>query len=447
MTASPAATISPLNPSHLPLLHESLTPPSPTSNDANAHIRALCQQIYFRQSLMKDYLGCPQRTLYRWVAGFQEDSITMAAYLGTAGHKVIYDWHSQRLGDVTQSWIMETFEAAFWAELTKRNLQPSIRPGCDSIRDQLHEDMPYYVEIIEQYTKNKRNQGFHTTLHEQSFVLVVQHPNVIAFLKQCDHTPESPVAELDFDTWKQQRLAALLSLHPPYLFTGQLDQAGYYDDGTFVLRDIKFRDNAFKPSRKELGLDSQFTTYAAALKWGVPACDNCKPTYEQEQFSSARKLKYNGPCPACVAKIGTVQWPLKYPERCEMVWMYDYETYKKDQYTKEITDHDAPKVPSPTSGRKVLAKKINPEWVTGYKKGDPKGEGLLTTYRTPASLDVLLGDLLRVCDDIRAARFYRRPSKDCNWCPHSEVCSTSLKIQIQDLDYSKIQTFGTEDPF
>ena len=165
-----------------------------------------------------------------------------------------------------------------------------------------------------------------------------------------------------------------------------------------------------------------------------------------DEFTKAKTLFYDGPCATCKAKIGTPQWPLRYAERCEMVWMYDFETYKKDQHEKEITDRTAPKTKN-SNNRYVFAKKINPEWVSGYKRGDQRGQGLLVTYRTPASLDVLLGDILRICNDIRAGRFYRRPSDQCNWCPHQEACATSLKIQIEEVDYAKIQTFGTEDPF
>lgn len=425
-------------------IHPSLAPATPISNEITPHILQQCYELYFRQSLLKDYLGCPHRTLYRWIAGFAEESITMAAYLGTAGHKVIFDWHTQRRNDADQNWIMETFEAAFWEELNIRQLQPHVRAGCDSIREQLHEDMPFYVEVLVQYMKNKRNLEFHSMLHEQSFVLVVEHPVVKKFREdtanyQTDSNPH-PADNVP------AQLTDLAAQYPPYLFTGMLDQAGYYDDGTFVLRDIKFRDNVFRPSRQELSLDTQLTLYSAALKWGYPACNKCKPFYEQDQFSQARVLKYNGPCDACKAKIATPQWPLRYPERCELIWMYDFETYKKDQHTKEIPDRDAPKVVGP-KGRKVMASKINPDWVKGYKKGDPKGYGILNSYRTPASLDVLLGDILRICDDIRAGRFYRRPSSQCNWCPHQEACQTSLKIQIDQIDYAKVSTFGTEDPF
>ena len=208
---------------------------------------------------------------------------------------------------------------------------------------------------------------------------------------------------------------------PDFVFTGTIDQVGYYGDGTLAVRDFKFRDKAFRPSKAELDLDIQLTLYAAAIKYGVPACDNCKPRYVQHTDYDPEtlaatvfpKLAYGGPCAACTAKIGTAVWPRRFVERCELVWMRDFAKYKK----------------SGQAGTK------------SYKTGDYKGPCILKTWRSIEDIEVLMGDIVRICDSFRRGNFHRNPGEHCAmWCRHVDLCKSMRAIQagevvLTELDY------------
>jgi len=385
-------------------------------------------QIYFRQSFIQDYLVCPYMAMSRWLGSAEERQSYLAAYLGTAGHEVIYRIHQERRLDVDRLWLAEAFESAFLSAIQKEpDRVPTPKPGYDTIMDQFQAEMPFYVELLKNYQLHPRTKEFHSTIHEQSFVL--QIPN---------HDPSQPA----------------------YLFTGTIDQAGFENSGSFLLRDIKFRDTAFKYSRRELDLNVQMTVYSAALKYGHPSCDACKPRYELSDPTQGngeddpscigmayQRCVYNGPCEACKAKIGTPQWPVMLPERCEMVWMFDLEPRKTNEHPEFITRKDLPKVTNPATGRKVYREEPNPEFSTGKKIGDPKGDCFLRTYRPSSRIQAFLEDILRVCDQIRNGVFFRLPSKNCNWCTQYDICQGGVKADEAVQTQKAAALYGSHDPF
>jgi hypothetical protein len=343
---------------------------------------AQCKNLFFRQSFVNDIITCPQMALYGWLLGFKQESQFFSAVMGTAGHKVLEIIHKdQRFGEDAFDYIdlLDELNTAFFDEIQK--IQDSGQPipnesaGCKNLDESFDEKSADYAEMIQGYMEHRRNKEFILTLAEQSFVLEVKP-------KQKDQ-----------------------SLPPiePYLFTGTIDQIGVYSDGTQVIRDIKFRDNTFKPSRNKLDLDIQVTIYAAAIAFGSPACKKCKPRYEESQVTTERFLVYDGPCEDCRKIRESVDWPGRFAERCEVVWMHDFQRYQRAY--------------------------------RGKKKGDYKGDGLLKTYRKPSQLKVLLADILKVCEMVRQGIFYRKPGDHCNyWCKFTEHCRNGLEVEIEDAE-------------
>lgn len=372
-----------------------------------------CMDIYFRQSLINDYLTCPQMALYRWVLNLEESEPFFAAILGTAGHHVAYKMHENRDFNMAYVDIMAMFEEAFNEELEKLDKMPNLSKHFDSIEAQLQSNLVTYTNLLDSYMKDERNQNFHSTMHEQSFVLQVPD----------SENPDNP-----------------------FLFVGQIDQGGYYDDGVYSCRDLKFRDAAFRPNRMQLKLSIQFTTYATAMRFGKPACPRCKPKYEPDFATGTTTLIYTGPCEDCQKLIGTPKWPNKQVDKCEYIWMFDYERYEKDQYAKTVTDKSLPKVKSAKSNRLVYQVVENPKWYDGYKKGDNKGPVFLEGTRTESECEVLFSDVLNICADIRAGRFHRKPGDVCSmWCKHREQCLGALELELEEADLAGVESYATDD--
>lgn len=384
-------------------------------------IRQAAAGITFRQSFLKDYISCPQMAMYRWLCGFDEAETFFSAVMGSAGHKVIYDFHSERLvghtGELTDySETLSRFNTAFEEQLNKEKYLPKIGNAFDTLLEQRDSLSDAYVTMLQGYLRHVKNSQFHSTLHEQSFVLVV-------------NLPGAGVS------------GAGDSL--PFIFTGTIDQGGYYSNGTFALRDIKFRENTFRPSKIMLDLDTQITLYAFALRYGRPACDSCKPEFNE--FSNS--YTDPGPCSVCAAKVGTTAWPQMYPEICEVIWMRDFIKYKKDEFSREIPDKTR-KVKNPATGRMVNASAINPKWMEGYKAGDYKGPGFMPTSRSADFLSIQMSDILRICQQIRSGVFYRKPGEQCSfWCKHRETCLNSLELQMDEINIGEGSAFATADPF
>lgn len=377
-----------------------------------------CEQMFFRQSFLYDFLTCGKMAYFGWIEeSSTEDLGFFSAHLGTAGHEVIYNMHKERNFNLDFAQLMDRFDKAFTTALANDDVAPKIGVKYASIQEELAAKMPEYLNLLDGYQRHPINQRFHSTIHEQAFVLQVdsKRPG-----------------------------------HAPYLFTGTIDQGGVYDDGTFVLRDIKFRDNQFKPGTAKLALDIQITIYAAAMLAGYPACRVCSPKYITDPITLERTLHYDGPCPACQALIGTKAWPRQCPERCEIVWLKDFERRTEDQHDQFVINKDAPKIPNPAGGKgKIFPRnKLNPLWQTGYKKGDYKGQCFLTTYRQPSQLKVLMEDIILICDAIRRGEFYRRPGEHCSfWCKFRDACTSGIKAKLDDEKLREARAFTSADPF
>lgn len=388
-----------------------------TLNETPRFVLEQCQELFFRQSFLYDYYTCPKMAYYHWV----EESSTeaggfLAATLGTAGHEVIFQMHEERNWQLDSAQLMDRFEAAFYKELNASSVAPELGK-YNSIAEALAEKMPSYLDMLDGYQQHPHNHEFNSTMHEQAFVLEV--------------SPVKPGER-------------------PYIFTGTIDQAGIYDDGTFALRDIKFRANDFRPSAYQFHLDIQMTIYAAALLAGNPACTACRPQYAVDPVTLERKLHYEGPCDQCKSLIGTPKWPRKFPAVCELIWMQDFKRYKEDKVKdKYIPDNTKPKIANPKGrGPKVYPKMLNPAWVNGPKAGDYKGPCYIKTYRDPARLKALMEDILVTCNGIRQAEFYRRPGSHCSfWCKYQESCTQNLKTKVEATQLSQAALFTSKDPF
>lgn len=357
--------------------------------------------------MITSYLECPQKAFYDSVLKMEETAPFFAAILGTAGHQVIFDAHATRKGDslaIAYGTLSTQFADAFRDALNEAKKMPQIGEKFDSVDEVLQSKMPEYIQMISGYLQHKGNADFHSTLHEQLFVLQISCPELSDY---------------------------------PFIFTGTIDQAGYNNAGQVVLRDIKFRADNFKPGFTDLSLNHQLTIYAYALRHGVPACRVCRPTYDQSDFS----VVYNGPCDNCLALIGTNHWPQKYPQICQLVWMRDFLRRVKDEHPREIDDPKKRKVKSPVTNRMVKMKVANPAYIDGYKAGDYKGQGLITTSRGPAALNVLMSDVLRAANSIRNAVFFRNPSKEkCGfWCRHKENCVKQIELEMEMTHVSQLE--------
>ncbi len=357
-------------------------------------------------------------SLYRWVLNLDQSAPFLSATLGTAGHAVIYKVHTSRRYDYGYLDILTMFEDAFNEQIKKDALYPALPKGCDTPQAAFAIKAPDYAKLLLGYQFHPRNQQFHSTLHEQSFVLEIPAD---------DNQPNSL----------------------PYLFTGQIDQGGFYDDGHFSIRDLKFRDNSFRPSKTELDLNVQATIYCTAVRYGKPACAACRPRNIRDELNGTTALQYDGPCAACAAKIGTPAWPQKFANLFEFIWMNDFDIHDKDQYEEEVIDNTKAKIPNPKGkGPAVYPRIPNPKYGEGYKRGQYKGPGFMATIRPPTALNVMMSDILRVCDEIRKGTFYRNPSDSCNfWCKHRDSCLKGMELEIDTAALEQVSAVGTEDPW
>lgn len=380
-------------------------------------VESLSRLLYFRQSFINDYKKCPQMALYRWVLCLeQKQSQFFSAFMGTAGHEVIYLMHEHRKFNYEWLELIQMFEMAFRKAINASTVPPTLGKAYKSIDDQFVAMLDEYITMLEGYQLDERNRSVYSIGNEQSFVLEVQ------------------------------------SNDQQYLFTGQIDSMIFHQNGNFGIRDYKFRMNQFKPNKVELDLDTQFTIYSLACVKGYPACDNCRPKYVGgEEFSlEERHVVYTGPCTACKAKIDSKRWPRRYASPNEMIWMRDYERHLKDKEPKYIPDHSKPKIKGGKKGTSwVLQQCVNPDWGAGYKKGDYIGKCVYPTFRDPALIDTLMSDILRMCDSIRRGVFYRRPSDICAYfCAFREPCLSDIKLQVDEKRLIEMEAFastGLED--
>lgn len=394
-------------------------------------ITNICEQLFYRQSMLRDYQTCPQMMLYRWIIGHEEEDTFFAAILGTAGHRVIEDMHSTGNFAITYVELLTQFLNEFNAALHDSAVPPRLSPKFSSLTAQAQAVAPEYTSMLQGYQADRENQKFYTSFVEQSFVLPLE------------------------DEFSRK-----------FYFTGVIDQGGFYDDGNFAIRDIKFRDSSFRPRRTEAHLDLQLTLYSLAAHKGLPACSQCKPKYTVDSAHHARPqsqsqllgsgvlpetptLQYTGPCDDCRSKIGTPAWPNIIPVRTELIWMRDYVPRKRDEFAKFIQSPTKEKEYNPETKRMRIKQTLNPDWIHGYKKGDPSGPGRIVTERSSAFLEVRSADILRLAGMIRDGRFFRKESSYCDtFCRHREACLSMLEMEVQDIDVQKFnENASTIDPF
>lgn len=389
-----------------------------------------CNLLFFRQSFLNDWLTCPQMALYRWVL-FQEDLPSFfSALMGTAGHEVIYTMHTMRKYNYKESQLFEMFHENFLEAVRRDENPPPPGAKFDSLEDEFVAKAEPYIEMLDGYQRHDTTSQFISTMHEQQFVLLIK-PNEIY--------PELP------EWW------------PPFLFTGTIDQWGYgADTGNGLLRDMKFRDNALRPSYWQLDLDLQMTLYVKAIKDGYPACSKCKPRYIDDESAKAdpsglyssgiqKLLVYNGPCDKCKDLIGTPQWPQVWTHECHLIWMQDFRKYKTNQYAETIKDKSR-KVKAATSNRMVYPEIPNPKFDDGYKKGDYRGEGIIKTARPPSKIAILLPEILRAAEMIRQGIFFRRPGPHCmSFCRFRTQCLDSLNMAGDDYVMEHASAFASDD--
>lgn len=368
----------------------------------------VCDKLFFRNSMLDDYRTCGQMMLYKWVMGLEEESQWFASIAGTAGHECIREIHETKQFDLSLTDLMKLFIKHFDETLKSSAVPPRVSVKYPTLRAQVNSVAHEYADMLQGYSEDKQNRKFNVGLSEQSFVLQLKD-------------------EFERD----------------FIFVGTLDQAGVYEDGTFALRDIKFRDNSFKPGPTELKLNTQLSLYAYALRNGVPSCWDCAPKY-----SSEGELYYNGPCENCKRKIGTAAWPGLYVERAEIMWMRDYLRHKRDEFAKEVVSETEMEV-NPKTGRSRKKREINEKWLTGYKTGDRWGSGHLVTDRTQAFLQIHIRDMLMQAGMIRDGRFFRKAGPHCNfWCKFQKPCVEAFESQVEEIDVVQVgHNVMTVDPF
>lgn len=341
-------------------------------NDQN-NTSNLSSNLIFRQSLTNDILCCPKMASYRWIYEFK-DTIDeygdpkipyMATLLGTAGHSVIETMHMQKKFDYTMLELHSLFNDAAHEALEEYPIEPKVNLNdYDDIDDAIDVKGIEYSEFLIGYQKQHvaLKKRLFITMFEQTFVLVVKYREEI------------------------------------FIFSGTLDQGGFYEDKRFTLRDLKFRDNAFKPNYIKLMLSHQMIVYAAALKHGVPACKDCVPKYIEDSGLMKRDIEYSGPCDNCKATMDTPKWPGVFPSQCELVWMKDFAELKKAY--------------------------------RGKKKGEFKGKGIYTTYIKKDRIVYYMEDVLEWCYAFRHGFNPRNPGEICmTFCDYKDQCLNELKLE------------------
>lgn len=286
----------------------------------------------------------------------------MAAVLGTAGHIVIETMHKKDKFNFPYLDIYEIFSSSF--DLAKQqtpNIHNSI--SYSSQEEEVDDKENDYIEMLQGYQELQQRNKFVTVSSEQQFTFTYNHNNT------------------------------------SYLFHGSTDHIGYYTTGELAgfltIRDIKFRDRKLKPSWIERALNLQMTVYAYALKYGVPCCKYCAPYYDNNLLNY--EVIYNGPCDNCRQQIGTKSWPQEFPERCELIWMRDFNKYKR-KYGK-------------------------------HKPGDYYGPGVYTVNRTPTTLEAYMQQVIKLVDSFCTGLNYRRPGMWCNtMCHYRQECISGLNI-------------------
>jgi hypothetical protein len=138
--------------------------------------------------------------------------------------------------------------------------------------------------------------------------------------------------------------------------------------------------------------------YSAALKFGIPCCDECKPKYEIDTALFTREIQYNGPCEECSSKIGTHEWPRAFPAVCQLVWLKDYQVLQRAS--------------------------------RGKKKGDFKGKGIYESFIKRKRIKNYLSDVLEWCYRFKHGFYPRNPGEMCMmFCDYKKQCLEEIRSE------------------
>lgn len=362
--------------------------------------------LIIRQSLINDIITCPYMAYNRWILnksigkadtdgtgniniGRSNDNLEdvqqtfMASVLGTAGHSVIEEMHRRKKFNFCYIDLLELFTTAFQEAQKQQNAMIKMKRDI-TVEDDFDEKADEYIEMLEGYQAYHKNNLniIEPMSSEQQFVFKYEYNG------------------------------------NTYLFNGSIDHFLYYVSGelsgTGTIRDIKFKERSFMPSFIERALNLQFTIYSYAFKYGVPCCKFCSPYYSiasnddftidedtgDLKFQDSTEIIYNGPCDNCRQLIGTPVWPNKFIQRCELVWMRDFNKRKRKH------------------GR--------------HKAGEYFGQGVYVINRSPSTLNAYMAEVIKLVESFCMGLNYRRPGSHCYmFCNYNDICLKMLNIQEQ----------------
>lgn len=362
--------------------------------------------LIIRQSLINDIITCPYMAYNRWILnksigkadtdgtgniniGRSNDNLEdvqqtfMASVLGTAGHSVIEEMHRRKKFNFCYIDLLELFTTAFQEAQKQQNAMIKMKRDI-TVEDDFDEKADEYIEMLEGYQAYHKNNLniIEPMSSEQQFVFKYEYNG------------------------------------NTYLFNGSIDHFLYYVSGelsgTGTIRDIKFKERSFMPSFIERALNLQFTIYSYAFKYGVPCCKFCSPYYSiasnddftidedtgDLKFQDSTEIVYNGPCDNCKQLIGTPVWPNQFIQRCELVWMRDFNKRKRKH------------------GR--------------HKAGEYFGQGVYVINRSPSTLNAYMAEVIKLVESFCMGLNYRRPGSHCYmFCNYNDICLKMLNIQEQ----------------
>lgn len=320
-----------------------------------------------RSSLLSSLDKCRKMAFYEYVE--QSDSVSgrsyVATFLGTGGHKLIEIIHKEKRFDMEIDEQMEIIEREAMNQFESEHYNLNSNVDRDKVREQMEINTLEIVQLIDRYKNIQRNKEVVITNFEQKFVIPLLY-------KTKNREPE---------------LIYLI---------GTIDQIGYYLNGELAIRDLKFRDNSYRPSDFEIELMKQLIIYSVALKRGYPICEACEPKYSIDINTGQREVVFNGICKKCSDKIGTKEWPSKYPDIRELIWMKDLNKYKRNYKSR--------------------------------KKGDFYGKCIYTKVCYPQMLERYFFEMIQTIRFFLDGHFERTPGDHCNmWCSRKSDCFDELK--------------------
>jgi RecB family exonuclease len=195
-------------------------------------------------------------------------------------------------------------------------------------------------------------------------------------------------------------------------FFGTIDQVRRLPDGRIGLIDLK--SGAEKPTKLSLMLSTELAIYYWAAAYGK---------FLDEAFANI------------------------HPDFVGIWHLRDYEAYKKNQYKQFI--ETGFKIKNELTGRMGKELQENPEYVTGYKEGERRGDNLIALEMGLPELMAITEDISSICKAIRFNMFPRRPADQqfCfAVCEYKELCVADLKMDTdqweQTLDKQRTRFSG-----